>query len=377
MEKTYCYTRGCVLQKTENDISCNELMGCIKFDTYNLPDVPVSSFISDLVEVRFKNTRKDFFRNSAKIPLTKGSIVAVEAQTGHDIGIVNALGDVVYDQLRISEVQPDTVQKKIYRLAKPTDIEKWYQAIMLEQSTMIRSRKIAQSLKLNMKIGDVEYQGDKSKAIFYYIADERVDFRELIKILAAEFRVKIEMKQIGARQEAGRIGGIGSCGRELCCSTWLDNFISVGTTNARLQELTSNPQKLTGQCSKLKCCLNYELDVYVDARKNFPEMYETLHILDGDLFCQKMDIFRGMFWYSKVKDVSVGLIPLSVEQVKEILQQNANGINPDISKFTSMDEKRTSKPSLDFTNGMEEERADRFDNKKNKKKSKKRFGNNK
>jgi cell fate regulator YaaT (PSP1 superfamily) len=378
MKQNVCYTRGCIIQQKENEFCGSEIHGCAKLDIYNYTeDFPISSFVPDVVEVRFKNTRKDFFRNSSKLLLKKGSIVAVEAQMGHDIGIVNSVGDMVYDQLQIKEVLPDTVQKKIYRFAKPSDIEKWHQAIMLEHSTMIRSRQITQLLKLNMKIGDVEYQGDKSKAIFYYIADERVDFRELIKFLAGEFRVKVEMKQIGARQEAGRIGGVGSCGRELCCSTWLGNFVSVSTTAARIQELTPNPQKLTGQCGKLKCCLNYELDVYNDARKHFPDTYETLHAFDTDLFCQKIDIFRAMFWYSKVKDASIGLIPLSVEQVKEIIQQNKNGVNPDISKYTMAEEKKTSDSPLDFTSGIEQDRADRFDKKRGKKKIRKKFGNNK
>jgi len=375
MESNTCYSRGCILQKNGEETVCSLLHNCAKLDVYNyLEDIPASPFIPDFVEVRFKNSRKDIFHNANKIPLKKGDIVAVEAQIGHDIGIVNALGEIVYEQMRVKEIAHENVQKKIYRKAKPADLEKWHQAISLEHSTMIRSRQIARSLGLDMKIGDVEYQGDKSKAIFYYIADDRVDFRELIKVLAAEFRVKIEMKQIGARQEAGRIGGIGSCGRELCCSTWMSDFVSVPTTAARLQELTPNPQKLTGQCSKLKCCLNYELDVYVDARKYFPETYETLYIMDGELYCQKLDIFRAMFWYSKSKETMSDLLALSLEQVKSIIAQNDKGIKPDINHFITK-EITTPTTSIDFTSELNNESADRFKKKKNSRKKQKKFGN--
>jgi len=375
MESNTCYSRGCIFQKNGEETVCSLLQNCAKLDVYNyLENIPISPFIPDFVEVRFKNSRKDIFHNTNKIPLKKGDIVAVEAQIGHDIGIVNAIGEIVYEQMRVKEITPENVQKKIYRKAKPADLEKWNQAISLEHSTMIRSRQIARSLGLDMKIGDVEYQGDKSKAIFYYIADDRVDFRELIKILAAEFRVKIEMKQIGARQEAGRIGGIGSCGRELCCSTWMSDFVSVPTTAARLQELTLNPQKLTGQCSKLKCCLNYELDVYVDARKYFPDTYETLYMLDGELYCQKIDIFRAMFWYSKSKETMIDLLAFSLEQVKSIIAQNEKGIKPDINNYITK-ETIPQTTSIDFTSELNNESADRFEKKKKQKKKQKKFGN--
>jgi cell fate regulator YaaT (PSP1 superfamily) len=247
--------------------------GYNKLDSFNwlkdLPDVPNEN---DIVEIRFKNTRKGFFRNVNDLRLEIGDVVAVEASPGHDIGRVSMVGPLIYEQLKKFKVLPSPDDlKKVYRKAKAVDIQKWEESKKLETPTMLRSRKISEELKLNMKIGDVEYQGDKTKAIFYYIADERVDFRQLIKVLADEFRVRIEMRQIGARQEAGRIGGIGSCGRELCCSTHITNFISVTTTHAKYQELSLNPQKLAGQCSKLKCCLNFELDCYVDAQRSFPD----------------------------------------------------------------------------------------------------------
>jgi cell fate regulator YaaT (PSP1 superfamily) len=246
--------------------------GYNKLDSFNwlkdIPDVPEGS---DIVEIRFKNTRKGFYRNVNNLRLEIGDVVAVEASPGHDIGRVSMVGHLVYDQMKkLKTVPPPDDMKKVYRKAKSVDIQKWEEAKNLEVTTMLRSRQISEELSLNMKIGDVEYQGDKTKAIFYYIADERVDFRQLIKVLADEFRIRIEMRQIGARQEAGRIGGIGSCGRELCCSTHITNFVSVTTTHAKYQELTLNPQKLAGQCSKLKCCLNFELDCYVETQRSFP-----------------------------------------------------------------------------------------------------------
>ncbi len=374
MSQNTCYSRGCVLCNKNNEPHCEILSSCAKLDVQDyLADYPVSSFIPDIVEVRFKNTRKDFFINPSKIPLKKGDIVAVEAAIGHDIGIVNATGEIVYEQIRVYGKQIEDIQKKVYRKARPADLEKWEKAISLEHSTMIKSRQIAKSLGLEMKIGDVEYQGDKSKSIFYYIADDRVDFRELIKILAAEFRVKIEMKQIGARQEAGRIGGIGSCGRELCCSTWMKDFVSVATSAIKIQELAPNPQKLTGQCSKLKCCLNYELDVYEDARKFFPEAYETLYLMDGELYCQKIDIFRAIFWYSRQKDAALDLITLSLEQVNYIIQENSKGNKPDIQSIIIPEIKTTLLNQSDFQTGTVDIN---FDNKSSKKRRKK-FGNKK
>ena len=264
------YTRGC---NTLDDslTNCSTRM-CSKLKVYDwLQDVPEGTQINDIVEIRFKNTRKDFYRNVNGLNLKIGDVVAVEASPGHDIGTVSLTGQLVYTQLNKYRVLPNVEFKKIYRKAKPADVEKWKNSIAREPYTMLRSRQIAEDLKLDMKIGDVEFQGDGTKAIFYYIADERVDFRELIKVFAEQFKIRIEMKQIGARQEAGRIGGIGSCGRELCCSTWITNFVSVTTVSAKVQELSLNPQKLAGQCGKLKCCLNYEYDSYMDAQSDFPD----------------------------------------------------------------------------------------------------------
>lgn len=287
-------------------------------------------FPDDIVEVRFKNTRKSYYRNVNNLPLKRGDIVAVEASPGHDIGIVSLTGDLVARQMKRVGFNPQNGEfKKIYRKAKPYDIEKWQEAIALEHPTMIRSRQIAAELGLNMKIGDVEYQGDKIKAIFYYIADERVDFRELIKIFAAQFRIRIEMKQIGARQEAGRIGGLGSCGRELCCASWISSFVSVTTNSARHQEISLNPQKLAGQCGKLKCCLIYELDTYLDARKDFPRIKEPLHAQDGDYFLAKTDILSRTMWFSSDPSSMTGLRALSVDRVKEIIRLNQKGIKVD------------------------------------------------
>ena len=262
--------------------------GCFKLhETQWLADYP-DHVPTDIFEVRFKNTRRSFYQNVNNLPLETGDIVAVEASPGHDIGIVSLTGDMVAKQMKRTGFNPYNGEfKKIYRKAKPYDIERWQEAIALEHETMIRSRQIAADMGLNMKIGDVEYQGDKIKAIFYYIADERVDFRELIKVFAEQFHIRIEMKQIGARQEAGRIGGLGACGRELCCASWISSFSSVTTNTARMQELSLNPQKLAGQCSKLKCCLAYEYDTYADARRDFPRVKEPLQALDGEYYLVK------------------------------------------------------------------------------------------
>ena len=266
-----------------------------KLNTYDwLCDVPDAEGSTDFVEVQFKNTRKGYYLNSAKIPLEKGDIVAVEASPGHDIGTVSLTGKLVLLQMKKNNVRTEAEPKRIYRKAKPTDIEKYEEAKAKEHATMIRSRQIAADLGLNMKIGDVEYQGDGNKAIFYYIADERVDFRQLIKVLAEAFRVRIEMKQIGARQEAGRIGGIGPCGRELCCSSWMTSFVSVATGAARYQDISMNPQKLAGQCAKLKCCINYEVDTYVEAQKRLPSREIVLETKDNNYYHFKTDSFDSV-----------------------------------------------------------------------------------
>ncbi|MFI3316524.1 MAG: regulatory iron-sulfur-containing complex subunit RicT [Rikenellaceae bacterium] len=281
---------------------------------------------TDIVEVRFKNTRRSFFQNVNGLDLKVGDIVAVESSPGHDIGTVSLMGDMVARQIKRTGFNPYNGEfKKIYRKAKPYDIEKWQEAIALEHETMIASRQIAADMGLNMKIGDVEYQGDRIKAIFYYIADERVDFRELIKVFAERFHIRIEMKQIGARQEAGQIGGIGPCGRELCCSAWMSNFSSVTTNAARMQEISLNPQKLIGQCSKLKCCMMYEYDTYVDARKEFPRLREPLQALDGEYHLIKNDILARTMSFSSSRDAIVNMVTLPISRVWEIVNINKTG----------------------------------------------------
>ncbi len=338
-----------------------------KLTEYNwMQDIPEGCSTSDIVEVRFKNTRKGFYLNNNNLNLTIGDIVAVEAALGHDIGIVSLTGELVREQMRLKRVDLErNPLKKVYRKAKPHDIEKWQQAIALEYDTMIKSRKIAADLNLDMKIGDVEYQGDKTKAIFYYIAGDRVDFRKLIKVLAETFHIRIEMKQIGARQEAGRIGGIGSCGRKLCCSTFITNFISVSTSAARYQDISLNPQKLAGQCGKLKCCLNYEVDAYIDEQKDFPSSNVWLNTGEGMLYHQKTDIFGRSMSYTYDKEGKGALIKLPVERVKEIIAMNKRGFIP--PKALDTNEKRPE--DIKYTDGVGEESLNRFDEKKQPKKN--------
>ena len=354
-----------------NISSCNCLKpeSCSKLEVFDwLNDIPGSSKKLDIIEVRFKNTRKDFFINVNSLRLNKGDIVAVEASPGHDIGIISLTGEIVGFQLKKQGVNPAEYEfKKVYRKAKPADFEKWHEATSLEDSIMLETRKIASDLNLEMKIGDIEYQGDKTKAIFYYIADERVDFRELIKILAEKFKIRIEMRQIGARQEAGRIGGIGSCGRELCCSTWITNFVSVTTNSARYQEISLNPQKLAGQCGKLKCCLNYELDCYVDAQKDFPSREVVLETKIGQAYHSKTDIFRGIMWYTFDPVNLVNFTPVPVERVKEIIELNKKGVKVDVLINIS---KVSTEGSLDFKNVVGQESLTRFDDQKIKRKKK-------
>jgi cell fate regulator YaaT (PSP1 superfamily) len=337
-----------------------------KLDSFNwLRDIPSVTDENEIIEVRFKNTRKGLFRNVNSLRLEIGDIVAVEASPGHDIGRVSMAGNLVLEQLRRLKIHPSPDDlKKIYRKAKAVDVQKWEEAKKLENTTMFRSRKIAEELKLTMKIGDVEYQGDKTKAIFYYIADERVDFRQLIKVLADEFRIRVEMRQIGARQEAGRIGGIGSCGRELCCSTHITNFISVTTTHAKYQELSLNPQKLAGQCSKLKCCLNFELDCYVDAQRSFPPKEIPLQALDCTAYFQKLEVHKGIYWYSTDQQSSANLIALPVERVKEIQAINRKGKKVD--KLKEADESWEAEPvSHDLLKNNSLTRFDQPEEKKN------------
>ena len=299
-------------------------------NTYDwLHDVPGNEEDTDLVEVQFKNTRKGYYHNVNNIELKKGDIVAVEASPGHDIGVVTLTGRLVKLQIKKANLKSADEIKRIYRIAKAVDMDKYHEAKAREHDTMIQSREIAKGLGLQMKIGDVEYQGDGNKAIFYYIADERVDFRQLIKVLADTFHVRIEMKQIGARQEAGRIGGTGPCGRELCCATWMKNFVSVSTNAARLQDISLNPQKLAGMCAKLKCCLNYEVDDYMEASRKMPSKEITLFTQDNEYFLFKTDILAGLITYSTQKGVSANLETISYERAKEVIELNKRGEKPE------------------------------------------------
>jgi cell fate regulator YaaT (PSP1 superfamily) len=340
---------------------------CNKLNTYDwLSDIPESRLATDYVEVQFKNTRKGYYLNNNKLPLEKGDTVAVEANPGHDIGTVTMTGQLVLLQMKKYRVRPDAEVKRVYRKVKPADIEKFEEAKAKEHETMIRSRKIAERLGLQMKIGDVEYQGDGNKAIFYYIADERVDFRQLIKDLAEAFRVRIEMKQIGARQEAGRIGGIGPCGRELCCSGWICNFVSVSTGAARLQDISLNPQKLAGQCAKLKCCLNYEVDDYMEAQRKFPSREIPLETRDAIYYHFKTDVFKNQMQYSTDKHIAANLITISSERAYEIINMNKKGQKP---PFLNASENET-KPQKEYQDILDES-VTRFDSMKKNKKNKK------
>jgi cell fate regulator YaaT (PSP1 superfamily) len=361
------FSRGCCFSRNDLDEAVAlSLDGGQKLGTYDyLSNLPQTAIEYDVFEVRFKNTRKGYYRNTNKLSLKKGDIVAVEASPGHDIGIISLTGELVARQMKKTGVHPNNLEfKKIYRKAKPADIDKWQESIAREQDTMIRSRQIANRLNLNMKVGDVEFQGDNTKAIFYYIADERVDFRQLIKDLAEAFKIRVEMRQIGARQEAGRIGGIGSCGRELCCSTWITNFSSVTTNSARHQEISLNPQKLAGQCGKLKCCLNYELDSYVDAQKDFPKISEPLQLFDGLAFLQKTDIFKRLMWFSSAPDSTMNLTAVPVDRVKEIIALNRRGQKAD-KLLSEVSEEHAAKAKLmqepDFKNVVGEDSITRFD----------------
>ncbi|MBQ3804187.1 MAG: hypothetical protein II844_00065 [Prevotella sp.] len=338
-----------------------------------LADVPGNAKSTDLVEVQFKNTRKGYYHNSNGLNLKKGDWVAVEASPGHDIGVVSMTGRLVTLQVKKANLRSADDIKTVYRLAKENDMERYYEAKSREEATMIQSRQIAKDLGLQMKIGDVEYQGDGNKAIFYYIADERVDFRQLIKVLADTFHVRIEMKQIGARQEAGRIGGTGPCGRELCCATWMKSFSSVGTTAARLQDISPNPQKLAGMCAKLKCCMNYEVDCYMDAAKDFPPRDAMLQTLDSDYYHFKHDYLAGTITYSTDKRKPVNLETISAARANEVLAMNKEGKKP-LSLQEDDRQKAPEKPK-DMLNDSD---LTRFDGKlKSKKKKKKNKAKNK
>ena len=338
-----------------------------QLNTYDwLADVPGNLETTDLVEVQFKHTRKGYYHNVNNLDLKKGDVVAVEASPGHDIGVVTLTGRLVKLQLKKTNLKSADDIKRIYRIARPNDMDKFHEAKAREHSTMIESRKIAKGLGLQMKIGDVEYQGDGNKAIFYYIADERVDFRQLIKDLAAAFHVRIEMKQIGARQEAGRIGGTGPCGRELCCATWMKNFSSVSTNAARFQDISLNPQKLAGMCAKLKCCLNYEVDDYVEAGKRLPGKEIILQTLDADYHHFKSDILAGLITYSTDKNIAANLETITAKRAKEIIEMNRRGEKPESLQEDNGKNIET-KEHIDLAGGD----INRFDKAKKKKKKKK------
>ena len=337
-----------------------------QLNTYDwLADVPGNAQMTDLVEVQFKNTRKGYYHNVNNLDLRKGDIVAVEANPGHDIGVVTLTGKLVELQLHKANIKSADDIRRIYRIAKPVDMDKYYEAKSREHGTMIQSRQIAKNLNLQMKIGDVEYQGDGNKAIFYYIADERVDFRQLIKVLAETFHVRIEMKQIGARQEAGRIGGTGPCGRELCCATWMKNFVSVSTGAARFQDISLNPQKLAGMCAKLKCCLNYEVDNYIEASRRLPSREVALETQDCEYFHFKSDILAGMVTYSTDKKIPANLETITARRALEIIDMNKRGEKP-LSLQENGKARRQERP-VDLLAG---ESLTRFDKSKKKKKPK-------
>ena len=339
-----------------------------QLNTYDwLADVPGNADSTDLVEVQFKHTRKGYYHNSNNLELKKGDIVAVEANPGHDIGVVTLTGRLVKKQIKKANLKSADDIKRIYRIARPVDMDKYREAKAREHDTMIESRQIAKDLGLQMKIGDVEYQGDCNKAIFYYIADERVDFRQLIKVLAETFHVRIEMKQIGARQEAGRIGGTGPCGRELCCATWMKNFISVSTNSARFQDISLNPQKLAGMCAKLKCCLNYEVDDYVEAGRKMPSREIILQTADGDYYLFKTDILAGLITYSTDKNIAANLETISAERARKIIEMNKRGEKPE-SLHEDGKQRQSAKPNADL---LANENISRFDKAKKKKKKNK------
>lgn len=363
--------RGAIFCDCGDEIEAIAAEGCYKLHETNWLEEYPNNIPTDIFEVRFKNTRRSYYQNVNNLDLKRGDIVAVEASPGHDIGIISLTGDMVAKQMRRVGFNPHNGEfKKIYRKARPYDIEKWQEAIALEHETMIASRQIAADMGLNMKIGDVEYQGDKIKAIFYYIADERVDFRELIKVFADRFRIRIEMKQIGARQEAGRIGGIGACGRELCCASWMSSFSSVTTNAARMQEISLNPQKLAGQCSKLKCCLMHEYDVYADARRTIPRLRDALQTLDGEYYLVKVDPLAQTMTFSTSKGAMVNLTTLPIWRVKEIIAINRAGEKAE-TLLGNSDSDKVEEP----TYRHEEDSITRFDGKSKRSKRNKRRGN--
>ena len=364
--------RGCAVTVSEEtgDVSCTYRQGCCKLGDHDILKGVGHLDNQDIFEVRFKNTRKGFYVNASGQSVKTGDLVVVESMTGHDLGIVTLEGHIVARQMKCKGIDPETTTfRKIYRKARQYDIQKWQEAIAREQETMIKSRKIAAELGLDMKIGDVEFQGDGTKAIFYYIADGRVDFRQLIKVLAEEFSIRIEMKQIGARQEAGLIGGLGVCGRELCCANYMTNFQSISTSAARCQDLSLNPQKLAGQCGKLKCCLNYEVANYLDARSKLPRVSEPLEFEDGLAYLVKTDILGQKMFFSYDRNSLADIYPLDPDEVMEVIKMNRNGIKPDSLKpdFEPV--------APEFVSSVGEDSISRFDKaKKAKNNNKRRHG---
>ena len=368
---TYDCSRGCDVERTPiGELKVRYNPRCCKLSNYNWMEGITQTPYNDLFEVRFKNTRKIVFRNTSGQIIKKGDLVVVEAPTGHDLGIVTLEGPIVVEQLIRHRIDPDTFEfRRIYRKAKILDIERWQEAIAREQKTMIRARQLAARLGLDMKIGDVEFQGDGTKAIFYYIADERVDFRQLIKDFAEEFHIRVEMKQIGARQEAGLIGGIGVCGRALCCSKYMSDFQSITTQAARVQDLSLNPQKLAGQCSKLKCCINYEASTYVDAQRQLPEVRGPIELEDGPAWLMKTDILRGIMYFSYEQGSLSNLYPLSGIRVREILSENRKGV-----KAPSLQDSGADARPSDFISAVGDDSITRFDEQKKRRGGRKKNG---
>ena len=363
--KQFDCSRGCTVERTEEgELNCTYRQGCCKQEVYNWMSGIRQEQFKDFFEVRFKNTRKGIYINASGQTIMTGDLVIVEAANGHDLGIVTLEGPIVARQMICRRIDPKTAEfKKIYRKAKMFDLEKWQEAIAREHETMIRARQIAAELNLEMKIGDVEFQGDGTKAIFYYIADGRVDFRQLIKVFAEEFRIRIEMKQIGARQEAGLIGGLGVCGRELCCSNYINNFLSITTSAARCQDLSLNPQKLAGQCGKLKCCLNYETAAYLDAQSRIPKLSGPLELQDGFAYLMKTDILKETMYFSYEQGSFANLYPLPASEVKEILAMNRNGEKPESLKS------ETTPATPEFISAVGDDSITRFDEAKKKRRN--------
>ena len=359
--------RGCTVvtdeETGEKDIRYRQ--GCCKLEVYDTLKGIAQEQWDGYFEVRFKNTRKGIYVNASGQSIKTGDLVVVEAATGHDLGIVTLEGPVVARQMKCKGVDPSQQElRKIYRKARPFDIQRWQEAIAREEETMVRARVLAANLGLEMKIGDVEFQGDGTKAIFYYIADGRVDFRQLIKDFAEEFHIRVEMKQIGARQEAGLIGGLGVCGRELCCANYITEFKSITTAAARVQDLSLNPQKLAGQCGKLKCCLNYEVAAYTDARSRLPRVNDPLELEDGQAFLVKTDILAGMLYFSYEKGSLAKVYGLSADEVREIQAMNRRGERP-----ATLQEEPERSP--EFISAVGDDAINRFDPEKKRKKRRK------